>query len=56
MIEKTVETDLNSNIEIHKSIISQLTLKYLLHLNSNIEIHKFTSENKNMEVLQKFKF
>ena len=33
--------DLNSNIEIHKSLISFMIGKTNHHLNSNIEIHKF---------------
>ena len=35
------DLNLNSNIEIHKSNIPQLTLCIIKYLNSNIEIHKF---------------
>ena len=48
--------DLNSNIEIHKSIIFTILFSFFNHLNSNIEIHKSITYQIYNSFTFKFKF
>ena len=56
MLIKTINLNLNSNIEIHKLFFMQIVKQKHSDLNSNIEIHKFTTSVPGINSDTKFKF